>query len=70
MRLTTLSSSRSYADYIARRGALYTAPDLAVAFRPDLSTSLHDTWLPTIRALVRHKVPTLFTVRLLTLYAE
>lgn len=54
----------TYHQFIARSGDNFVKPDLAVAFNSGCSQEDVQSWKETLVALAKHKVPTVFTVRL------
>ncbi|RDB18194.1 hypothetical protein Hypma_000529 [Hypsizygus marmoreus] len=53
--------AQTYHDVILTQRGTYTVPDLAIAFNAGTSKQSQHTWIPTMAALVKGKIPTVFT---------
>ncbi|KAF6754139.1 hypothetical protein DFP72DRAFT_900491 [Ephemerocybe angulata] len=60
-RRVQIMSSSLYHDYVAKAGASFKAPALAVAFNSGASEVETDSWKATMKVLVEKKIPTVFT---------
>ncbi|KAJ6514078.1 hypothetical protein DFH09DRAFT_1099731 [Mycena vulgaris] len=59
--LTTAMHVSTYHSFVVSKGNKFEKPDLCIAFNSGASQALTDQWLPTLKLLVEHKIPTVFT---------